>query len=315
MCTDSWSFQEREGLYPSHPLLPILLAGIWEYWWKIEALSWWLLLLLLLSSSVMSNSLQPHGLQHVRLPVLHYHPEFAQTHVHWVDNSIQPSCPLLSPSPPALTLSSIRVFSNKSALCIRWPKYWNFSISLPNEYWGLISFRIYWFDLLAVQRSLKSLPQHHNSKHQFFSAHPSFLSNYTSTQDSWKNHRFDYMDLCQQSDITVSNTLSSFVKAFIPRNKRLLISWLQSLTTVILEPKKIKFVTVSTFPPSICQKVKGLDAMILDFWMLSFKPAFLPSSFTLIKRLFSFSSLSAIRVVSSVYLRLLIFLPAILIPD
>ena len=108
------------------------------------------------------------------------------------------------------------------------------------------------------------------------------------------------------------NTLSRLVIVFLSRSKHLLISWQQSLSTVILEHKKI--VTVSTVSPSICHEVMGLDAMIFIFWMLSFKPAFSLSSFTFIKRLFSSSSLSAIRVVSSAYLRLLIFLPAILIP-
>ena len=105
-----------------------------------------------------------------------------------------------------------------------------------------------------------------------------------------------------------------FFIAFLPRSKRLLILWLQSPSTVILEAKKIKSVTVSTFPPSIWHEVTGLDAMILVFWMLNFKPAFSLSSFTFIKRLFGSSSLSAIKVVSSAYLRLLIFLPTILIP-
>ena len=99
-------------------------------------------------------------------PVLHYLPEFSQTHVSWVGDAIQPSHPLLSPSPPAFNLSSIRVFSDESILCIRWPKYWSFSFSISpsNEYSGLISFRMDWLDLLAVQGTLKSLLQHHSSK-------------------------------------------------------------------------------------------------------------------------------------------------------
>ena len=101
--------------------------------------------------------------------------------------------------------------------------------------------------------------------------------------------------------------------AFLPRNKCLLISRLQSPSTVILGPKKIKSVTVSIFSLSICHEVMGLDAMILVFWMLIYKPAFSLSSFTFIKKLFSSYSLSAIRVVSSAYLRVLIFLPASLI--
>ena len=108
--------------------------------------------------------------------------------------------------------------------------------------------------------------------------------------------------------------LSRLVKTFLPRNRHLLISWLQSLSEVILEPKKIKSDTVSTVSPSISHEMMGPDAMILIFWMLNFKPTFSLCSFTFIKRLFSSSSLSAIRMVSSAYLKLLIFLLAILIP-
>ena len=99
-------------------------------------------------------------------PVLHPLPELAQTHVHWVDDAIQPSHSLSSPSPPAFNLFSIRVFFSESALHIRWPKYWcfSFSISPSKEYSGLISFRIDWFDLLAIQGSLKNLLQHHDLK-------------------------------------------------------------------------------------------------------------------------------------------------------
>ena len=110
------------------------------------------------------------------------------------------------------------------------------------------------------------------------------------------------------------NMPSKLVITFLSRSKRLLISWLQSPSAVILEPKKVKSVTLSIFSPSICHKVMGLDAMIFNFWKLYFKPAFSLSSFTFIKRFFSFSSLSAIRVVSSAYLKLLIFLLAILTP-
>ena len=108
--------------------------------------------------------------------------------------------------------------------------------------------------------------------------------------------------------------LSKLVITFLPRSKRLLISWLQSPSAVILEPRKIKSASVSTVSPSICHEVLGPDAMIFVFWMLSFKPTFSLSSFTFIKRFFSYSWLSAIRVVSSAYLRSLIFLSASLIP-
>ena len=116
--------------------------------------------LLLLGCSVMSNSLQPHGLQHTKLPCPSLSlPELAQTHVHQVSDAIQPSCPLSSPSLPTFNLPSVKVFSNELVLCIRWLKYWSFSfsVSLSNEHSGLISLRIDWFDLLAVQWTLKNL--------------------------------------------------------------------------------------------------------------------------------------------------------------
>ena len=111
------------------------------------------------SSSVVSDSLRPNGLQHTRLPVHHQVREFTQTHVHCVGNAIQPSHPLLSPSPPA--------FSNELVLCIRWPKYWSFSFSISpsNEYSGLISFGMDRMDLLGVQGALRSLLQQYPYKH------------------------------------------------------------------------------------------------------------------------------------------------------
>ena len=121
------------------------------------------------------------------------------------------------------------------------------------------------------------------------------------------------MDLCWQIMSLLFNMLSRLVISFLPRSKHLLISWLQSPSAVILEPRKIKSVTVSIVSPSICHEMMGLDAIILVFWMLSFKPTFSLSYFTFISRLFSSSSLSAIRVVSSAYLRLLIFPLAIFI--
>ena len=122
------------------------------------------------------------------------------------------------------------------------------------------------------------------------------------------------MDLCGKVMSLLFKMLSRLVIAFLPRSKHLLISWLQSPSAVILEPQKIKSLTVSIVSPSISHEVMGPDAIILVFWMLSFKPAFSLFSFTFIKRFFSSSSLSATRVVSSAYLRLLIFLLAILIP-
>ena len=112
----------------------------------------------------------PHGLQHARHPTVHHQlPMLAQTHVHQIGDAIQPSHPQSSPS-PVFNLSSIRVFSKESVLRTRWPKYWSFSFSISpfNEYSGLISFRMDWLDLLAVQGTLKSLLQHHSSKASMF---------------------------------------------------------------------------------------------------------------------------------------------------
>ena len=138
--------------------------------------------------------------------VLHYLPGFDQTHARWGGDAIQPPHPL---SPLLLLPSifpSIRVFSRKLALHIRWPKYWGFSfiISPSNEYSGLISFGIDWLDLLAVQGTLKSLLQHHSSKASILRPAPSlpYGPTLTSIHDFWKNHSFDYMGLCQQSNVS-----------------------------------------------------------------------------------------------------------------
>ena len=274
--------------------------------------------ILLLSMAVVLQSraalCDPMDCSRPGFPVLRHFPEPAQTHVHWVSDAIQPPHPLSSRSRPASIFPSIRVFSNESALCIKWPKYWSFSFSLSpsNEYSRLISFRIDWFALLAVQGTLKSLLQHLkriNSMALSFLYSPTL----TSIHDYWKNHSFDYTGVCWQSDVYFLNRLSRLVIDFLPRSKRLLISWLQSPSAVILEPKKRKSVTVSIVSPTICHEVMGQDAMMLVFWMLSFKPAFSFFPLTFSKSLFSSSLLSALRVVSSAYLRLLIFLPAILI--
>ena len=179
-------------------------------------------------------------------------------------------CPLLLL--PAI-FPSIRVFSDELALCIRWPKYWSFSISPSNQYSGLISFRIDWFDLLEVQGTLKSL--HHNSwkasilRHSAFFmvqlSHPYMTTGKTIAMTIW-TFVIKVVSL-------LFNMLSRFVVTFLPRSKRILISWLQSPSAVILEPQKIVCHRFHCFP-SICQKVMEPDAMILVFWMLSFKPAF-----------------------------------------
>ena len=246
-------------------------------------------------------------------PVHHQLPELAQTHVHWVGDAIQISHSLLLLLPSIFP--SIRLFSNESVLRIRWPKYRNFTFSInpSNEYSGMISFRIDWFELLAVQGALKSLLQHHSSKAAILQRSAFFIVQfsqlYMTTGKMIALTRWTFVGKVMS---LLFNMLSGFVLAFLPRSKHLLISWLQSPSAVILEPKKIKTITVSIVSPSVCHEVRGPDAMIFIFWMLRFKPASSLSSFTFIKRLFT-SSLSAIRVVSSGYLRLFIFLLAILI--
>ena len=145
------------------------------------------------SSSVMSDSLWPHGLQHTRLPRLSPIPEFVQIHISDASHLILCHLLLLLPS----VFPSIRVFSSELALHLRWPKYWSFSLSIStsSEYSGLISFRINWFDLLAVQGTLKSLPQHHSSKASIL-RHSAFIM-VQLTFCTWllEHHSFDNMDL------------------------------------------------------------------------------------------------------------------------
>ena len=170
---------------------------------------------------------------------------------------------LLPPIPP-----SIRVFSNESTLRMRWPKYWSFSLSIipSKEIPGLISLRMDWLDLLAVQGTLKSLLQHHSSKASvlqrsaFFTvqlSHP-----YMTTGKTIALTRQTFVGKVMS---LILNMLTRLVIAFLPRSKRLLISWLQSPSAVILEPPKIKSDTVSIVSPSTCHEVMGPDAMILVF--------------------------------------------------
>ena len=186
----------------------------------------------------MSNSLWPYGLQHTRLPCPSPPPGA------YSNSLVMPSnhlilCPLLLP--PSI-FPSIKVFSNESILHIRWPKYWSlsFSIGPSNEHSGLIFFRIDWLDLFAVQGALKSFPQHHSSEASilphsaFFTvqlSHPYMTTGKTIALTVWT--------FVGQVKSLVFNILSRLVIAFLPRSKRLLISWLQSPSTVILEPPKI----------------------------------------------------------------------------
>ena len=174
-------------------------------------------------------------------------------------------CPLILP--PSI-FPSIRVFSNESAFCIMWPNYWSFSfnISPSNEHPGLISFRMDWLDLLAIQGTLKSLLQHHSSKASilwhsaFFTvqlSHP-----YMTTGKTIALTRQTFVGKVMS---LLLNMLSRLVITFFPRSKPLLISCLQSRTAVILEPRKIKSATVSTVSPSISHEVMGPDVLIFVF--------------------------------------------------
>ena len=159
---------------------------------------------------------------------------------------------------------SIRVFSNESVLHIRSPMYWSFSfnISPSNEYSGLISFRMDWLDLLAVQGTLKSLLQHHSSKHQFFGSQLSLESSSHLHMTTGKTIALTRRNFVGKVMSLLFNMLSRLVIAFLPRSKSLR---LQSPSAVILEPKKTKSLTVSIVSPSICHEKMELDAMIFVF--------------------------------------------------
>ena len=210
----------------------------------------------------MSNSLQS---QHARLTVLHYLLEFAQIHIYWRE------CHLTISSSVALFSFAFHLSQHQGLFqwLIRWPKSWSFSFSFSpsNEYSGLISFRIDWFDLLAVQGNLKSLLQHHSLKASvlwhsgFFMAqlsHPYMSAGKTIALTIW-----NFVDKMMS---LLFNMLFRFVIAFLPKSKHLLISWLLWLLALTWEPKKMKFDTVSIFSPSICHEVMGPDAMIWVFW-------------------------------------------------
>ena len=229
--------------------------------------------------------------------------------------SVMPSHPLSSSSRPTFNLSQHQGLFQWVSSSHQVAKVLEFqlSISPSNEHSGLISFRMDCLDLLVVKRILKSL-QHHSSnasilRHSgFFTIQ--FSHPYTTTGKNIALTRWIFVGKVMSP---LFNMLSRLVIAFLPRSKHLLISWLQSPSAVILVPKKKKSVTVSIVSSSVCHEVMGPDAMILVFWMFSFKPAFSLSSLAFIKRLFSFSSLSAITMVSSAYVRILMFLLTTLI--
>ena len=201
-------------------------------------------------------------------PVHHQLPELAQIHVHQIGDAIQPSHPTVPFSSHLQSFPASGSF--QMSQFFRWPKYWSFSFSISpsSEYSGLISFRMDWLDLLAVQGTLKRLLQHHSSKASilwclaFFIvqlSHPYMTTGKTIALTKW--------NFVGKGRLLLFNMLSRLVIAFLPRTKRLLISWLQSPSTVILKhpPQKKKSVTVSIVSPSICHEVMGLDAMMLVF--------------------------------------------------
>ena len=177
-------------------------------------------------------------------PVPHHLPEFAQGHVRWVDDAVNH---LFLPS----VFPSIRVFFNELILCTKWPKYWSFSFSISssNEYSGLISFKIDWFDLIVAQGTLKSLLQHYSLK-AFILWCSAFLMVQLSHpyMTTGKTIALTIQTFVSKVISLLFNMLSRFVIAFPPRSKHLLISWWQWLSTVILEPKKIQSIIVSISP-------------------------------------------------------------------
>ena len=234
--------------------------------------------------------------------------------------SVMPSNHLILCHPLLLLPSlfpSIRIFPNEFSSSHQMANVLEFQLQHQSFQcvFRLISLRIGWFDHLAIQWTLKSLLQHHNSKASVLRCSAFFMVQLSHPYMTTRNTiALTIWTFVGKVISLLFNILSRFAIAFLPRSKFLLISWLQSPSAVILEPPK-NSLTVSIVSPSICHEVMGPDAMILVFWMLSFKPFFSLSSFTFIKRLFSSSLLSVIRVVSSAYLRLLIFLLAILVPD
>ena len=189
------------------------------------------------------------------LPVHHQFPGFTQT---MSIESVMPCNHLILCHPlllPPSVFPSIRVFSNESVLCIRWPEYWSFSfsISTSNEYSGLISFRMDWLGLLAVHGAVKSLLQHHSSKASILRRSAFFIVQLSHPyMNTGKTIALTRWTFAGKVTSLLLNMLSRIVIVFLSRSKSLLISWLQSPSAVILEPKKIKSVPVSTVSPSIC---------------------------------------------------------------
>ena len=210
------------------------------------------------SRSVMANSLRPHESQHARPPCPSQTPGSLLKLM--PIESMMPSshlilCPPLLLLPPILP--SIRVFSNASTLRMRWPKFWSFSfnISPSNEHKGLMSFRIDWLDLFAVQGTLKSLLQHYSSKASIFQRLALFTVQLShSYMTTGKTIALTRQTFVGKLMSLLFNMLSRFIITFLPRSKCLLISWLQSPSAVILEPKRYSLTLLPLFPHLFAMK-------------------------------------------------------------
>ena len=279
----------------------------------------------------MSDSLWPHEPQQTRPPCLSPTPRVPQTHVHWVDDAIQPSHLLLPPSPPALFFPASGSFQMSQPFTSGGQNIGDSgsASALPVNIQGWFLFQLTGLISLISRDSQESFPEPYLQSINSSALSLLYGPTLTYVHDCWENHSFDCTDLCDISKVMslLFNTLSRFVKAFLPKN----ISNNFFLPKTFLPRNQMPFnlmaaVTICSdfgnlenkichcfqISPCVCHEVLGLDALILVFWMSSFKPSFSLSSCTFTKRLFSSSSLSNIRVVSSTYLRLLILILAIM---
>ena len=211
--------------------------------------------------------------------------EFSQTHVHQVSDAIQPSHPLTSPSLPTFSLSQHQGLFQWVSSLHQVAKVLEFQLQHQSFQW-ILRTDFLQDGLVAVQGTLKSLLQHHSSEASILWHLAFFIVQLSHPyMTTGKTIALTRQTLVGKVMSLLFNMPSRFVIAFLPRSKHLLISWLQLPSAVILEPQKVKSLTVSIFSPSICHELMGPDAMILVFWMLSFKPTFY-SSLSLSSRAF-----------------------------
>ena len=273
--------------------------------------------MLLFSHPAMSDSLQLHGQQLSKPPCLSPSPRVCPrscSSYQWCHSVISSSYALFSFCPQSFPASGTFPVSHPFSSDGQNTGASASELVLPLNIQGWSPLRLTGLISLLSKGLSGVFSSTTVQRHQFFSILPSLRPSSHNRIDQWEDHSLDYMDLCWRVMSLLFSTLSRFVIVFLLITNRLLISWLQSPSALILEPKKRKCVTTSTFSPSICHAGMGTEAMILIFLIFSLKPALSLPSFTLIKRFFSSSSGSDVRVVSSAYLRLLMFLPFVLIP-